>query len=84
LIERGLATLPLYVRRLHVGLLADLGTAFDTTFQPERNLKRSLGGALRLDAYFGDFIPGTFEVGVARGLDTGGITESWFLLTGSL
>jgi hypothetical protein len=84
LIERGIATLPIYVRRLHLGLLADLGTAFDTTFQPDRNLKRSLGGALRLDAYFGDFIPGTFEVGVARGLDTGGITESWLLLTGSL
>jgi hypothetical protein len=83
-IERGLATLPVYVRRLHLGVLADVGTAFDTTFQPERNLKKSIGGALRLDAFFGYFIPGTFELGVARGLDTGGITESWFLLTGSL
>jgi WD40-like Beta Propeller Repeat len=83
-IERGLATLPLYIRRLHVGVLADVGTAFDTTFQLDRHLKKSLGGALRLDAFFGGFIPGTFEVGVSRGLDTGGITESWFLLTGSL
>ena len=83
-IERGLATLPFYVRRLHLGVLADVGTAFDTTFQRDRHLKRSLGGALRLDAFFGYFIPGTFEVGVSRGLDTGGITESWFLLTGSL
>ena len=83
-IERGLATLPVYVRRLHVGLLADLGTAFDTTFQPDRNFKKSLGAALRLDAFFGYFIPGTFELGVARGLDEGAITESWLLLTGSL
>jgi hypothetical protein len=83
-IERGLATLPVYVRRLHLGVLADLGTAFDTTFQPDRNFKKALGGALRLDAFFGHFIPGTFEAGISRGLDTGGITESWFLLTGSL
>lgn len=83
-IERGLATLPLYLRRLTLGVLGDLGTAFDTTFDLDRHLKRSIGGALRLDAFFGHFIPGTFEAGVARGLDTGGITESWFLLTGSL
>jgi len=83
-IERGLATLPVYVRRLHLGVLADLGTAFDTTFEPERNFKKSLGAALRLDAFFGYFIPGTFELGVARGLDDGAITESWLLLTGSL
>ncbi len=83
-IERGLATLPVYVRRLHLGVLADLGTAFDTTFQPDRNFKKAIGGALRLDAFFGHFIPGTFEAGISRGLDAGGITESWFLLTGSL
>jgi hypothetical protein len=83
-IERGLATLPIYLRRLHVGVLADAGTAFDSTFEPSRHLKRSVGGALRLDAFFGYFIPGTFELGLSRGLDEGGITESWFLLTGTL
>lgn len=83
-IERGLATLPVYVRRLHAGALADAGTAFDATFQPDRNLKRSVGGALRLDVYFGDYLPGTFEVGASRGLDRGGLTETWLLLTGSL
>ncbi len=83
-IERGLATLPVYVRRLTLGVLADMGTAFDATFEPDRNFKKSIGGALRLDAFFGHFIPGTFELGVSRGLDEGGITESWFLLTGSL
>jgi hypothetical protein len=71
-------------RRLTIGVLGDVGTAFDTTFDPDRHLKKAIGGALRLDAFFGYFIPGTFEAGVARGLDTGGITQSWFLLTGSL
>ena len=83
-IERGLATLPFYVRRLHMAVLADAGTAFDAELQWDRNVKKSIGGALRLDAFFGHFIPGTFEIGASRGLDEGGITESWLLLTGSL
>jgi len=83
-IDRGFATLPFYVRRLHLALLSDIGTAFDTEFEADRDLRASLGGALRLDALFGYFVPGTFEVGVARGLTETGITEAWFLLTGSL
>ncbi|HEU0032504.1 MAG TPA: hypothetical protein VFQ53_17855 [Kofleriaceae bacterium] len=83
-IERGLGTLPIYVRRLTIAGLSDIGTAFDTTFQYDRNFRMSVGGALRLDAFFGYFVPGTFEVGVARGLTQQGITEGWFLLTGSL
>ena len=83
-IERGLATLPFYVRRLHAAVLADFGAAFDTELRLDRHFKKSIGGALRLDAFFGHFIPGTFEIGASRGLDEGGITESWFLLTGSL
>lgn len=83
-IERGLATLPVYVRRIHGALMSDTGVAFDGTFHADRNLKTSVGGALRLDAYFGYFVPGTFEVGYARGLSSAGIGETWFLLTGSL
>lgn len=83
-IERGLATLPFYVRRLHLALLSDTGTAFDTTFELERDLRTSVGAALRLDAFFGYFVPGTFEIGYARGLTADGTNEAWLLLTGSL
>ncbi|MGE0869080.1 MAG: hypothetical protein AB7P03_10965, partial [Kofleriaceae bacterium] len=83
-IERGLATLPVYLRRLHFAALSDVGTAFDTTFRTSDHLRASVGGALRLDAFFGYFVPGTFEIGYSRGVTTGGIGESWFLLTGSL
>jgi hypothetical protein len=83
-IERGLQTIPVYLRRLHLAVLSDTGTAFDTTFDAERDLRTSIGGALRLDAFFGYFVPGTFEIGYARGLINGGINETWFLLTGSL
>ena len=83
-IEHGLATLPIYIRRLHVAALSDIGTAFDQKFDPSVNLRWSVGAALRLDCFFGYFVPGTFEIGYSRGLTTGGVGESWLLLTGSL
>jgi hypothetical protein len=83
-IEHGLATLPIYVRRLHLAVLSDVATAFDKTFDAARDTRWSLGAALRLDAFFGFFVPGTFELGYAHGMIQGGIDETWFLLTGSL
>ncbi len=83
-IERGLHTLPIYFRRITFAGLSDTATAFDTTFQYDRNFRTSLGGALRVDAFFGYFVPGTFEIGYSHGLTKGGIGESWFLLTGSI
>ena len=62
------------------GELADLVWLCDTS----QDLRWSVGGALRLDAYFGYYVPGTFEIGYAHGLIQGGIDETWFLLTGSL
>ncbi len=83
-IERGVQTLPIYVRRLNLAVLGDVGTAFDAPFDAARDVRSSLGAALRLDAFFGYFVPGTFEIGYARGLHHDGIDETWFLLTGSL
>lgn len=83
-IEHGLETLPFYLRRVHMALLSDIGTAFDTAFDARRDMRVSVGAALRMDAFFGYFVPGTFEVGWSRGLTDGGVNESWFLLTGSL
>ncbi len=83
-IERGLASLPVYFRRVHLGVLSDVGTAFDNTFDFDRNFRASVGGVLRVDAFFGYFVPGTFEFGYARGITTGGIGTTWFQLTGTL
>ena len=83
-IEHGLGTLPVYIRRLHIAALTDAGTAFDSGFDANRNLRVAIGAALRLDAFFGYFVPGTFEIGYAHGLTPGGIGETWLLLTGSL
>ena len=83
-IEHGLGTLPVYIRRMHLGILSDTGTAYDTKFDASTNLRTSIGAALRVDAFFGYFVPGTFELGYARGLIGNGVNETWFLLTGSL
>jgi hypothetical protein len=82
-IERGWVTMPIYFRRVHAALLFDAGFASNEEF--DWGLVRpSVGGALRLDAVFGWFEPGTFELGYSRGLGEGGLNETWFLLTGSL
>jgi hypothetical protein len=83
-IEHGLSSLPVYIRRLHLAVLSDIGTAFDNTFDLYNNGRASLGAALRVDAFFGYFVPGTFEIGYAHGLTDAGIGETWFLLTGSI
>jgi Tol biopolymer transport system component len=82
-IERGLGTLPVYLRRVHLAGLTDVATAFDTTWDASR-VRWSAGAALRLDAFFGYFVPGTFELGAAKGLTAGGVVQTWLLLTGSL
>jgi hypothetical protein len=83
LIEHGLGTLPIYLRRVHLAALCDAGTAYNTQIE-DKDLRLSVGGAIRLDAFFGYFIPGTFELGYSQGLINGGVGETWFLLTGSL
>ena len=83
-VEHGIATLPIYVRRLNLAVLSDTATAFDGPFHPGDDVRTSLGAALRLDAFFGYYMPGTFEIGYSRGVMRGGIDETWFLLTGSL
>jgi hypothetical protein len=69
---------------VHLGLLSDTATAFDTSFDAGKNLRASFGAALRCDAFFGYFVPGTFELGYSHGVTSQGISEMWFLLTGSL
>jgi hypothetical protein len=82
-IERGMSTLPIYVRRVHAAALLDAGDAFNGRPELDR-LKLSAGGALRLDMVFGYFMPGTLDLGYARGLSERGLGEYWLLFTGTL
>lgn len=82
-IERGLSSLPIYIRRLHVAALLDTGNTWREKVDVT-DLRLGLGGALRLDAVFGYFAPGSFDIGYARGFGDGGQNEVWFLLTSSI
>jgi hypothetical protein len=82
-LEKGIATLPFYFRRVHLAALFDAGNAFDGNFDPAA-LRYAVGASLRVDMLFGFFVPGSFDLGWARGLSTGGVDEFWLLLTGGL
>jgi WD40-like Beta Propeller Repeat len=82
-IERGVSTLPFYLRRLHAAALVDGGNAFDGEIDPAA-LKAGVGGALRLDFTVGYGVSASLDVGYARGLTRGGSHETWLLLTGTL
>ena len=82
-IERGLGTLPIYVRRIHAAALVDVGTAFTDDVSRD-DVKVAVGGVLRLDALFGYFVPGAVELGYAHGLSSDGVGQTWLRLTGTL
>tara|TARA_R110002073_G_scaffold257750_5_gene420646 strand:+ start:44359 stop:47250 length:2892 start_codon:yes stop_codon:yes gene_type:complete len=82
-IETGLETLPFYFKKLHVAGLFDAGNATDSDFDV-RDLKASFGVSMRLNFLLGYFIPGSLDIGYARGLGDEGINEMWTLLTGSI
>ncbi|MBT8493761.1 MAG: hypothetical protein KJO07_11930, partial [Deltaproteobacteria bacterium] len=82
-IEEGFATLPLYIRRLHLAALTDVGNAFNGEIDPS-DFNLSVGAALRADVVLGYFVPGSLDIGYARGLTSGGVGEFWMLLTGTI
>jgi len=82
-VERGLATLPVYVRRLHLAALLDAGNAFDGPIDLQ-DFRASVGGAMRADLVLGYFVPGSLDIGYSRGLTSGGVGEFWMLLTGTI
>jgi len=82
-VERGVDTLPFYLRRVHLAGLVDAGDAFDGDIDLSR-FKLAVGGALRIDASLGFGMPASLDLGYARGLTEGGVDETWLLLTSTL
>src|SRR5262249_23775558 len=83
ILEQGLSTLPFYFRRLHVAALVDAGAATRGAPGPS-DARIAVGASLRLDMNFGYYMAGTFDIGYARGLSTGGQNEVWLLLTNGI
>jgi hypothetical protein len=63
-IDRGPGTLPVFARTVHAAVFADVGHAWDGAFT-RRDVTRSVGAELSLDAVLGYALPLTFTGGAA-------------------
>jgi hypothetical protein len=76
-INRGLATLPAFARRIHAALFGDAGDAYVGRFMLRR-LGVGVGGELRLDWAGGTYASNyTLRAGIARGVTLGGVWQ-WY------
>lgn len=65
--QRGLYSLPFFVRSFHLAAFADTGHAWSGAFRWD-DLRTSVGGAVGADLVVGHALPLTLTAGVARGL----------------
>jgi hypothetical protein len=63
-IDRGAGTLPVFARTVHAAVFADVGHAWSEAFA-RRDVARSFGAELSLDAVLGYALPVTFTGGAA-------------------
>lgn len=76
-INRGLATLPAFARRIHAALFSDAGDAYRGRFDVRR-VGVGLGAELRLDWAGGTYASNyMLRAGIARGLTQGGVWQ-WY------
>ena len=76
--ERGYATFPLYLRRIHGAVLANVGNAFYGDL-PRSGWKVGVGAELRLDFKLGYYYESLLQFGMAKGLSSGGITDYYWV-----
>jgi Tol biopolymer transport system component len=77
-VERGYGTFPVYLRRLHGAIYADAGNAFLGKFRPQ-DLKYGVGAEIRLETHLAYYLYTQVQLGVAKGLSTGGSTQYYFV-----
>jgi hypothetical protein len=76
-VDHGISTLPLFLSRISGNVFVDSGSAFDTLESAQ--FLTGLGGELWLDCQLGYVLDFTFRAGLARGINDGGITKSYFV-----
>ncbi|HEX9021348.1 MAG TPA: BamA/TamA family outer membrane protein [Nitrospirota bacterium] len=77
-IETGWSNTPVFLRRLHGAAFAEAGNVWDNAFRSSE-FKRAIGAELRLDTDLAYYLPITFRLVIAKGLDDKG--ESQFYLS---
>ena len=83
LLERGLSTLPLYFRRIHIAFYADVGHAFDYRLAHAldwQDLKVGVGGEIRLEWTMAYYVQSMLRLGFAKGLMKGGFDHLYLLV----
>lgn len=78
-VQQGVDTLPMFARRLYAGVFADCGDAFSTQLDLS-TFRFGVGAELFLDATIAYALPLTIRLGLARGLSTGGLTQTYLHL----
>jgi Tol biopolymer transport system component len=79
-IERGYDTFPIYLRRVHGAVFGDVGNAFFGDFR-FKDLRYGVGAELRLQMSVVYYIETEIQIGVAKGLSTGGSNQVYFVTT---
>ncbi len=72
-IEEGFTNKPFFFRRVHGAVFAEAGNAWDDGFHLKES-KRAVGAEARLDMYFSYYLPITWRLVIAKGLDEKGET----------
>jgi Tol biopolymer transport system component len=78
-IERGIETLPLYLRRLHAKVFVDYGGAFTGSAALDK-LKLGVGGEAILEVIYAWYYAAALQLGYAHGFSAGGGDQVYFLL----
>jgi len=78
-LERGWSSTPFFLRRLHGAVFVEAGNAWDNGYH-HGDLKRSIGAELRLDTNLSYYLPVTFRLVAAKGLDEKGESSAYFSL----
>jgi hemolysin activation/secretion protein len=75
--QRGLRSLPLFLRHLHAAGFVDVGDAWSGALRA-RDFKTGVGAALGADLQLSHAVPVTYTLGLARGLAAQGETRVYF------
>lgn len=78
LLERGYATFPIYLRRIHGAVFADAGKAFFGDLK-WGGFRYGVGAELRLDLKLAYYVETIIQLGVAHGLSEGGVTDYYWV-----
>ncbi len=78
-VQQGIDTLPFFARRLYAGVFVDCGDAFNAKVDLS-TFRFGVGAELFLDATLAYALPLTLRLGLARGVSTGGLTQTYLHL----